>query len=337
MKSPTKLRAPILIATCNRLNHFKALIDSLQACYWASETELYIAIDAPYSNEVRKVNQEINQFAENITGFSKINLLRRTLNLGPVENFLQSQDEMFKEHDALILLEDDNIVAKNFLVYMNEALDHFKDDPKCYAICGYHFIANETEHGATDIYLAPHQAAWGVGLYKHKYVVPKVDVHGRPNPYFLNPLNLWKVHLYSPHMFPMYMGAYLASKTFGDVIISMYCFKNGLFNVYPCRTKVINNGFDGTGVHCGKSEFRPHLAFADEDQLQFTFRLDPAVNSLFTAGNRQWFKENIPIRRSRWLYAYIMYLAGLVLGQRRLCRVLDSIKGILGEKVNGSR
>ena len=291
MKPPTKLRAPILIATCNRLKHFKALIDSLQACYWASETELYIAIDAPYSNEVREVNQEIIHFAENITGFSRLNLLRRTLNLGPNQNFCQAMDEIFIDHDILILLEDDNVVAKNFLVYMNEALDHFKDDPMCYSISGYNYTSKETSDHITDIYSSPCFSAWGVGLYREKHINLGGDLECRPDPYFLNPLNLLKVYFVNPPFFSVYMGMNMSQSTFGDVLHMMHCLKNNLFNVFPINTKVINNGFDGSGVHCAKADFLYHDGFESQDQENFVLELDGSVDKEYVKINSESFKE----------------------------------------------
>ena len=31
-------------------------------------------------------------------------------------------------------------------------------------------------------------------------------------------------------------------------------FKNGLWTIYPYFSKVVNNGFDGSGTHCGNGQ-----------------------------------------------------------------------------------
>ena len=132
-------RAPVIIPTCNRWQHFQNLAHSLQACPLAEQTHLYIALDAPFSEAVVEENRRILQIAEQLTGFGQVTIWKRESNLGAVRNIAEAVDQVFQNHDRLIFLEDDNVVAKNFLLFMNQAMDAFASDSRCFSVSGYHF------------------------------------------------------------------------------------------------------------------------------------------------------------------------------------------------------
>ena len=322
--------APVLIGTCNRINHFKALVESLQSCYWAKETELYIAIDSPYADEVREVNHQIKSYSKAITGFAKVHIIDRPYNYGITENFNQAMDAIFQQYATLILLEDDNIVAKNFLVFMNKALRTFEHDPKCFAICGYNFTSEPIEEPhLTDIYTAPYQSGWGVGYWKVKYSHPDQNATERPDAFFLNLFNLIKSHYYSPHLFPMYVGSYLSGKVFGDTQISLHVLKRHLYCIYPRLTKVINKGNDGSGVHCGSGCDRYHSDFSSTDQKEFHLFINKKINYQHAELNRQWFNKIIKIKSHKRIYACIIYFTASALGRVRTIKIKDSIRNTI--------
>lgn len=327
MSEHAELFSPVLIGTCNRINHFKALIESLQDCYWVADTELYIAIDAPYVNEVYEVNQEIKTYSKNITGFAKVHIIDRPYNFGPVNNFSQAIDEIFQQHETLILLEDDNTVAKNFLVYMNKALRAFENDPKCFAICGYNFTSEPIEEPSnTDVYAAPYQSALGVGYWKAKYSHPDLTAGERPELYFLNPFHFIESHYYVPHLFPMYIGSYLSGEIFGDVMMCINVLKSNSYCIYPRTTKVINNGFDGSGVHCSDTKDIYHDKFMDEKQTEFNFVINTKTNRSFFKKNNFYFNKVIPIRFHMRLYAFAIYALSAVFGRTATIQLRDLVK-----------
>jgi hypothetical protein len=319
--------APVLIGTCNRLNHFKALVESLQACYWAEETQLYIAIDAPYAEEVREVNQEIRNYTKAIAGFAKVHIIDRPNNFGPVENFEQAMNDIFQLHTTLILLEDDNIVARNFLVYMNKALRAFEHEPKCFAICGYNFTSEPIEEPSiTDVYASRGFQAWGIGYWKRKYKRQVLSVPNKPEKWFLNPFNLAASYQSTPFLFAMYIGSFLQGRYFSDVLSMITVQKNDYFAILPRVSKVINRGFDGSGVHCPAMDFKIHDKFDDETRVDFNFQLVEKVNSMHSLLNHRFYKDNIPIKPLMQIYAYLIYIASFFLGREKTIVTRDFIK-----------
>jgi len=306
--------APVIIPTCNRWQHFQNLVRSLQACPGAEKTHLYIALDAPFSESVVEENRRILQISEELTGFARVTIWQRESNLGAVQNITDAVDQVFQNHDRLILLEDDNIVAKNFFLFMNQALNQFAGDPQCFSISGYHYQKSQASDPAVDFYRASYFAGWGVGIYRDRFFHPTTKCGDRPSEFFLNPINLWKAYCLTPHLFRMYMEGRLLGKVYGDVLFSLICMQEGRYSVFPALTKVINRGADGSGQHCEASIEIFHEDFEKENQESFDFSPCLAADIHFCKENRKWFAahQSAPMRHTISLFwRYFTRVVGL--------------------------
>lgn len=284
-------RAPVIIPTCNRWQHFQNLAHSLQACPLAEQTHLYIALDAPFSEAVVEENRRILQIAEKLTGFDQVTIWKRESNLGAIRNIAEAVEQVFQNHDRLIFLEDDNVVAKNFLLFMNRAMDAFASDSRCFSVSGYHFMPTQKDDPKSDMYRSPFFSAWGVGLFRSRYF-PPVRLWGRRlSAYFLNPIQYWKANQIDRRLFPMYLEARKRGAVHGDVLYRLYCLENKLFSVFPTATKVINRGFDGSGINCGVLDKPFHDHFEREDQEVFCFVPEPKTDFFFQQSNCRWFSH----------------------------------------------
>ena len=107
--------APVIIPTCNRIEHLKKCINSLASNEFAKFTEIYISVDFPPSEKYEKgYNEVINYLKGGIGGFKEVFVYIQEKNLGPSENanFLANQ---IKSYDRWIFTEDDNEFSSNFL------------------------------------------------------------------------------------------------------------------------------------------------------------------------------------------------------------------------------
>jgi len=324
------LCAPILIGTYNRIEHFKKLIASLKLCDLAKFTDIYIAIDYPCCDEVIIENQKIHDYSKKINGFLSVNIITRLENFGPARNFFSAIDYIFLKHDRLILLEDDNIVAKNFLTYMNQGLEFFEDDPKCLSLCGYNFTTEECKDlSPTNVYSAPYLCAWGLGYWRKKYVRCKNIVGNFPDPYFINPFNILKTIRVAHYIFPMYISSILSDKVFPDVEMSVHCIKHDCYNIYPTETKVINMGFDGSGLNCGLNEGLVNKVMGNEAITKFKFRLIDEITLKHLHLNDDYHKNMVPIKFNGYLYAVFSFYLMSIIGRSRYIKLRNFVKKLL--------
>lgn len=139
--------APVLIPTLNRYEHLRQCLESLACCTWASETEVYVALDYPpieqwhrYASGWEK-NREYLRSVGNM-GFKKLHVIERKENYGiwlpGQKGNLQSLcREVESKYDRYILTEDDNVFSPNFLEFMDKGLEKFENDERVYALSGF--------------------------------------------------------------------------------------------------------------------------------------------------------------------------------------------------------
>ena len=83
----TMIYAPILIPTLNRYEHLRKCLESLSRCTWAEQTDVYVSLDYPPSDQWDRYapgwekNREFLRSCGNL-GFKNLFVIEQTENLG---------------------------------------------------------------------------------------------------------------------------------------------------------------------------------------------------------------------------------------------------------------
>jgi hypothetical protein len=110
----------------------------------SKESSLNIFIDGPRDiDDFKKVNKCID-FAKSIVGFKEIKLNVSKKNLGLSNSIINGLNLIFKLNDSAIILEDDLVVSKYFLDYMNDGLSTYKNTEDVCSIHGYMYPHSTT-------------------------------------------------------------------------------------------------------------------------------------------------------------------------------------------------
>lgn len=267
---------PVLIPTLNRYNHLVNCVESLSKCSLASQTELVIGVDYPPTEKYVDGYKQICNYIPNITGFGKVTFFYHKKNLGPVGNSTFLKNYCFSKYDALIYTEDDNVFAPNFLDFMNKTLNLFANDDRISSVSGYS-PANIDSTSSYTAYLSKDNNAWGMGVWKNKE---------QRNANLLNDDQYFKSVLRSPlkgrkiiKTYPMlYLMLHIMVRdheNWGDAKRATMNIIENKFQLRPICSLVRNNGFDGSGVHCGNSVV-PQQDL--NDNLWFDFSVDLKEN-----------------------------------------------------------
>lgn len=243
--------APICIATLNRSQHLQACIESLKKNAWAKFTELYIALDFPPSEEYRGGYESVSELLEKgIDGFRCVNIIKRDINYGCEKNFNDLIEQVLIKHNCFIAMEDDCVVAPDFIEYMDKCLDYFKDDPRVQSVSGY--TRYELYAQKSNVVLTSAYSAWGHGMWKTTYYQMKEEVSIEHFEKYvksfrcLNNLKRFK----SKRVFSRYMDMMLDGYVpFWDTSFSIWLQMNDFYQVRPLETKVVNRGNDATALH----------------------------------------------------------------------------------------
>ncbi len=245
--------APILISVYDRVNHLKQCVDSLKKNKEAENSELYIAVDYPAKKEHAAGINEVVKFCEQISGFKKVNIIKRTENLGAGNNMRKARLELFEKYDRVITMEDDNVVSPNFLEYMNGALDFYENDERIVTVSGFNFPIRIPPGYDKDVYVWPAVNGYGVGWWRKKFSLSYFEINDFEEFIFDDDAIDGFMNV-AEHILPIMLDGISRGVLQGDAVKSYNYFRRGKFNLYPTVSKVRNLGYDGSGVNCNVDE-----------------------------------------------------------------------------------
>ena len=251
--------APVTIPTLCRYEHFKRCIESLSRCTLADKTEVYVALDYPAKEShwdgYNKIKDYLLSHKEDNLGFKKLIVILRDKNYGLGVN--GNIDTLWKEiltlYDRVIFSEDDNEFSVNFLVYMNEGLKKFKNNPDVFAICGF-FHGEDLGTYQQNYYIDYGTCAWGIAYWKDKYEKFLDFCQKNPARDILMSKKLWTIlKVHKAWILPLFIMNRKRVR-WGDYYMGMFCCFNKMVNIYPIVSKVRNWGLDGSGATCNQTD-----------------------------------------------------------------------------------
>lgn len=253
---------PIGIITCNRIDHLRECIESLQKNYLAKSTDLYISVDCPPSEKyLEGYNKVISYLDGGIDGFRNVYIFKQEKNLGHELNCYWLEDKLFEDHDAFIYTEDDNVFSPNFLEYCNKCIEKHREDDKCFGVCG-HLYPVEFKYGNNDVAKMYNDFdAWGYAIFRdktltaRKYILGDDFINASKNRTLMKKLLKKNTRLFCYYVDNLYRKVRVMKSDIGitrvfDITMAIYCIFNDMYNLVPDETKARNNGWDGSGFNC---------------------------------------------------------------------------------------
>lgn len=247
--------APIVIFVYSRPIHTEKLLNSLKENILANESEIFIFSDSAKNeakiadvNEVRKV---IHKY-ENNNYFKKVTIYEATENKGLAKSVIEGVSKIINKYGKVIVLEDDLILSKSFLKYMNEALNVYNDNSLIWSISGYNLPIKISKDYKKDVYLNYRGCSWGWATWKNRW--DKVD-------WSVSDYNSFKYNFKKRKNFnrggedlSQMLDAQMNGRC--DSWAIRWCYEQSkldMYTVYPVKSLVTNYGLDGSGTHSGKT------------------------------------------------------------------------------------
>jgi hypothetical protein len=167
--------APIALFVYNRPDHTKRTLDALALNVEAKESELHIFCDgAKASANVSTLDaiSEVRSIVRCENRFKNIILHESTVNKGLANSIVKGVAQVLSQHDAIIVLEDDLVVAPKFLTYMNQALDKYQHHNDVACISAYVYPLESTY---TEAFFIRGADCWGWATWKDKWALFQHD------------------------------------------------------------------------------------------------------------------------------------------------------------------
>ena len=162
---------PVILFAFNRPEGLKAIIESLLQNEEAKHSVLYVFVDGPRfqrKGEVENV-EKVRDYVKSITGFKEVHYKFALQNKGLGNSVIKGVTEVINRYGKAIVLEDDLILAPNFLFFMNQGLDKYKEETSVFSICGYSNKVKVPKDYSYDTYFCTRSSSWGWATWADRW------------------------------------------------------------------------------------------------------------------------------------------------------------------------
>lgn len=248
------MSAPVVLFVYNRKKHTERILECLDKQNLASETDLYIFCDGckrpSDAEKIQEVRNLVKAYKEK-ANFRNVIISESPTNKGLAKSVIEGVTDVLRESEEVIVVEDDLIISDDYLEFMNQALQYYKDDRRINSIGGY--IADYGNDGIIfykDIYFSGMFECWGWAIWRDRWNTIEWS------------FDYWKSVGKKPKTI------YNLAKGGGvSLLIMLYDYLDGrndswavraacdqiikgTYTVLPTKTKIVNEGFDGSGTNC---------------------------------------------------------------------------------------
>ena len=152
-------------------------------------------------------------------------------------------DHIFALFEAVIYIEDDIVVAPDFLDFMEDCLEKLRTDNRIFSICGYTPKVLEGKDIKDDLVLIGLFTAWGIGLWRDRWEM--VDYKKRD--YHKDNALMEGFKEYGYNLPNLLMAEEIDILDTWDVQVMLASFRFSMYTAYPRIPKCTNIG--KYGVH----------------------------------------------------------------------------------------
>jgi len=266
----------ICLFVYNRCDHTKKILKSLSECNNFKKFNIYIFGDS-FKFDKNNDKNKVSLVRKEVLNFKKINknifIKFSKTNLGLYKNIIRGISYVLKKHSAVIVLEDDLVVHKNFLNFMYKSLEKYKNKKNILQISGYSYPIN---CNSNKVYFLNLTSCWGwatwsdrwrnfIRFLKDKNLVKKEYNKIR---YDYNKKN--KFNVYGSYNYLKMLKKQMISQfNSWGILFYLFSFHKNFLNLFPPFSLVENRGFDGSGSHKSTTDIFNRNIKKDRNQKIF--------------------------------------------------------------------
>lgn len=241
--------APIAIFIYKRPEHLRRMLETLVACEGFDQSQVFVFGDGPKAPEQAPAVEEARAVARAILG-DRAEYRFQDSNRGLAKSVIAGVSELTERFGRVIVIEDDLVLAPQFLSFINGALDYYQDDEQVMQVSGFMFDVPELRERREAVVL-PLTTSWGWGTWHRAW--KKFDATAsswpaiRANAAERRRFDLDGCYDYAEMMERQLLGMIDA----WDICWYLSVFSRKGLVIYPPSSLVANTGMDGSGSHGG--------------------------------------------------------------------------------------
>lgn len=162
--------SPVALFVYNRPDHTKRLLESLKSNKQIAESKLFVFADGVKkgaSETEQQAIEEVRSLIKEIDFAADLHLEMHEMNKGLANSIEYGVTYVLSKHESVIVIEDDLILGKEFLKFMNEALVKYADEKKIMHVSAY---MPPLKGSFSDVALIALTHSWGWGTWKKSWL-----------------------------------------------------------------------------------------------------------------------------------------------------------------------
>lgn len=240
--------APVALFAFRRPKHTQKVVDALLRSALAAETDLIAFIDGPITAEDQENVHEVTEILEAVDGFRSITIHKSPRNRGLSSSIIGGISSVLADHDRVIVLEDDIVVSRYFLDFMNSGLAEYSNDMHVASIHGYCYPVGRS---LPELFFLRGADCWGWATWARawSHFNPSgqelLDALTRTGQ--LRDFDLGGSAPYSQ----LLRGQIQGTNDSWAIRWHASAYLSNMYTLYPGTSLVRNIGIDGSGTHSG--------------------------------------------------------------------------------------
>lgn len=251
--------APIALFVFNRPEHTREVLLHLLANEEAAASDLIVFSDGIRSEADAENVSRVRDVIRDIRGFRSLTIVEREKNFGLAKSVVEGLNLVLSEHRKVVVMEDDILTSRNFLSFMNTALDFYEDESRIFCVSGYSFPITVPQGYTQQVYGYYRACSWGWGTWANRWRT--VDWNLEAYSEYRNSVELRKRLRRGGSDLGRQLKLTMTGKRDSWFMPFQFsCSMQQRLCVYPVCSKAKNIGTDGTGRH-----FKHHTRRFDVD------------------------------------------------------------------------
>ncbi|RYE50759.1 MAG: glycosyltransferase [Sphingobacteriales bacterium] len=227
----------------NRANKLKRCIEALKKNPECPHMDIIFFSDGYKRESDKQSIMEVRDYIDNLTGFKSIIKHYRDRNYSTGPNFRTGLTFLSENYDRFIIVEDDLIVTPNYIKYLKDALEFYKNDKTVFCVTAYVFPIEATNYPYDTIvykrFCSYGWAGWGDRFTNVIWDENELKQLMNTSPGFSKRLNAEGYDL--GRMLVKQINSKIST---WDIQMQVHVSENRLKVIYPTISKVSNIGFD---------------------------------------------------------------------------------------------
>jgi hypothetical protein len=274
-------------------------VGSLQQNPLARQSDLFVFSDGPKNDSTVEAVQAVRNFLGTIAGFKSVTIIERERNLGLAVSVISGVTHVCQEFGRAIVLEDDLLIAPDFLGFMNCALERFAGESRVFSVSGFNYALKAPRTYSFDAFFTYRSSSWGWGTWRDRWA--KADWSVSDYAYFCSRRNLQQSFNRGGEDLSRMLALQMEGRIDSWSIRWDYAhFKHNALALYPVVSRIYNIGFDGSGIHCRRAAHKQPPLIAPT-RANYCFPQDVEISAEFTSEIRRLHRISLAKRLVHYL------------------------------------